>query len=908
MTLKHLSRIRWISMLCVVLAVPGAHAHAARQETPELRGAVRDEAGRVLVGASVTLIDAAQQRRSVLTDATGTYVFDTIAPGEYQLLAELDGFASVNRQITIAASAAVVNLRMRMTFDQRVDVVGSLAEFRRATGLSPVGLTLGPEQMTVLPNDPDMMLQVLRELSATTGRADQVEVYVDGQPVSSRLPPKAAIQSIRISTNSFAPEFAEPSAGLVEIITKPANAGFRGEWQGTLNDSHLNSRNFFEDRRQPSATQAYTGYFGGPIVPGSWSFLGYAGHWNRDERLVVNTTVASPERPVPQRFVESVATPARVDSSSLRTDFIATPRHLFSLEYAHTEDSHRNLGLESGLDLPERGVNRDMQDDSARLAAVSTFGERVTSELRIRGRRRALKESALTTTPAVLVLDAFNTGGNQAALRQDRVTREASLTQTVSYADEWQTIRGGVQVDLLRLNEQRQTNHGGTFVFGSEIGPDGRVVATPFERYLRTVRGVPGYGPSSFSIARGEPSIGFDDWQVSLFFQEDMHYVKNLTFSAGVRYGLQKHAHASWFDLAPRGGLAWTPGGSANHMIRAAAGLFYGRLPPDMTIDTLRYDGVAVEELVVDRPSFFLAIPPELNATLARPTIRLKDRVHAPLTTSATTSYEWQVTRTVFTSVGYTYGRGIRLLRSRNINARNPATGLALHPDRGPMLQFESTGRSNTHELRVTARRSLTRLSVFGTYIRRSSLSDTDGPYTIPADSFTLRNEYGRAADDERDRVVIGSWVNLPWDLSMSTLLTIGSGRPFNITSGWDNDGDLLFLDRPAPGSEGAPGVMATAFGNFDLQVDPGEPMIARNAGQGPSQLVLNLGLAKTLRFGDSTSGGSAPYAIFSVSAENVTNRVNFADFNGVVTSPLFGAANRALNPRRIELSARFGF
>ena len=132
----------------------------------------------------------------------------------------------------------------------------------------------------------------------------------------------------------------------------------------------------------------------------------------------------------------------------------------------------------------------------------------------------------MTTTPAVLVLDSFNAGGNQAALRQDRMTREASLTQIVSYADEWQTLRGGVQVDLLRLNEQRQTNHGGTFVFGSVIGPDGSVVATPLERYLRTVRGVPGYGPSSFSIARGEPSIGFDDWQISLFFQDDIDYVR----------------------------------------------------------------------------------------------------------------------------------------------------------------------------------------------------------------------------------------------------------------------------------------------------------------------------------------------------------------------------------------------
>ena len=114
----------------------------------------------------------------------------------------------------------MVNMRMRMAFDQPVEVVGSLAEFRRATGLGAVGLTLGPEQLAVFLNDPDMMLQVLRELSATTGRADQVQVQVDGQPVASRLFPKSAIQSIRISTNAFAAEFAEPSTGLVEIVAK----------------------------------------------------------------------------------------------------------------------------------------------------------------------------------------------------------------------------------------------------------------------------------------------------------------------------------------------------------------------------------------------------------------------------------------------------------------------------------------------------------------------------------------------------------------------------------------------------------------------------------------------------------------------------------------------------------------
>ncbi len=47
--------------------------------------------------------------------------------------------------------------------------------------------------------------------------------------------------------------------------------------------------------------------------------------------------------------------------------------------------------------------------------------------------------------------------------------------------------------------------------------------------------------------------------------------------------------------------------------------------------------------------------------------MRLKDRVRAPLAASATTSYEWQMSRSLFASVGYTYSRGYRLLRTRNI-------------------------------------------------------------------------------------------------------------------------------------------------------------------------------------------------------------------------------------------------
>ena len=44
------------------------------------------------------------------------------------------------------------------------------------------------------------------------------------------------------------------------------------------------------------------------------------------------------------------------------------------------------------------------------------------------------------------------------------------------------------------------------------------------------------------------------------------------------------------------------------------------------------------------------------------------------------------------------------------------------------------------------------------------------------------------------------------------------------------------------------------------------------------------------------------------LSISNLLNHTNYAPFNGVLTSPFFGTANRALNKRRLTLSARYDF
>ena len=907
MTLIRLIRA---SIGCVILVALAAPVAAQLRET-ELHGVVRDATGAGVVGAAVTLTDGRQPQRTTTTDATGAYAFRSLEPGRYALVVQLKGFAPASQQIELPARIRTrIDVGLQVAIEQRVEVVSSLDEFRRVTGLSPIGMTLGTDQLGVLPNDPEIMLQVLRELSATSGRADEVKVFVDGQPVGTRLPPKEAIQSIRISTNSFASEFAEPSAGLVEIVTKPASSKYRGESQATFNDSLLNARNFFEPEKRPRRTQSYSGYLSGPIVPSRWSFLAYGGRWMRDERIVVNTRTVNPTTFAIRPFVQSIETPDRIETYSLRTDVTPAKEHLFAAEYAWVTESHPSAGLESGLDLPERAITRDIDEKIARFSLVSVLNPRVSNEIRAQVHSRALRQAAASSAPAVLVLDSFNAGGNQAALGLDRTTREATFSQVLSYNADRHTFRSGINADVIRSHELRRSNLGGTFTFGADVDPTGTVRATPLERYQRTLQGVPGYRPSTFTITRGAPSIEFTDWHFSWFAQDDIRTSNNMTLSFGLRHDMQRQANRFALDLAPRAGLAWMPDGSGRHTIRGAVGLFYERISSDITLDAMRYNGLGAVDLVVDRPAFFPVIPTNLDATIALPTVRLKDEtLRSPVTRAATVSYEWQATKTVFGSIGYTGRQGRRLLRSLNLNAPDPLTGVRPHLDRGPMLQFESTARSDTQQVRLTLRRALTRLSVFGTYVLGWTNSDTDGPYTVAADSRTLQGEYGRAASDQRHSVVLGSMFALPHEWSLSNLLTYGSGRPFNITTGFDDNGDLLFLDRPGIGFAGGSGVSATSFGLFDLTRAPGEPMITRNAGQGPSQFMLNVGLAKTVRLAPSpVARASGPYVIFTISAENITNRTNFTTFNGVVTSPLFGIANRALNPRRVELSARLGF
>ena len=130
--------------LCLCLIGIGTSA-SAQVQTGSIVGAVSDESGAVLPGVLVTLggdrlIGGAQ---TATTDANGSYRFDRLPPGDYNVRFELQGFKSVERAaIRInAAFTAAVNAKLE---------VGSLAETITVTGESPTVDTKSNLQQTVM--------------------------------------------------------------------------------------------------------------------------------------------------------------------------------------------------------------------------------------------------------------------------------------------------------------------------------------------------------------------------------------------------------------------------------------------------------------------------------------------------------------------------------------------------------------------------------------------------------------------------------------------------------------------------------------------------------------------------------------------------------------------------------------
>jgi hypothetical protein len=266
-------------------------------------------------------------------------------------------------------------------------------------------------------------------------------------------------------------------------------------------------------------------------------------------------------------------------------------------------------------------------------------------------------------------------------------------------------------------------------------------------------------------------------------------------------------------------------------------------------------------------------------------------------------------------SSSHSWTKGWHQLRSRNINApiisvANPDPMTAPRPFgvAENILHFEASGQLKGRVFYIGVHQnSLKLFSLNAHYLNFDFKTDADSDFALPQSSYDLAGEWARPFWLARHQFFASASTELPWKLRLFALLNANSGRPFNITTGRDNNGDGNFNDRPGIASDDDPLAIATRFGSLDPNVTNGN--LPRNLGTNPAAVTVSLNLSRTFVIGRKDGNGEGLFRLSTnVRANNLFNRSNLSGVSGVLNAPRFGLPTTANPPRRIEVGVRFSY
>jgi hypothetical protein len=163
---------RLIFVALCLLAVRPAHA----QFNASLSGTITDQTGAIIPGATVTLIDKeTNQTRTASTSPAGLFVFNALAPDQYSLSVERQGFKrkSVDQVVLIPEQPNVLNVQMEIGGAQETVTVNGSAAPLLDTGTANLSATISSEEIQHLPSFNRDVFQLAQLAPGAFGDASQ---------------------------------------------------------------------------------------------------------------------------------------------------------------------------------------------------------------------------------------------------------------------------------------------------------------------------------------------------------------------------------------------------------------------------------------------------------------------------------------------------------------------------------------------------------------------------------------------------------------------------------------------------------------------------------------------------------------------------------------------------------------
>jgi hypothetical protein len=877
-----------------------------------LQGAVTDEQGGLLPGASVTITNTdTGLSREVVSDGNGRYRAVALPPGPYEIRVIMSGFVNFVRTglVLTLGQEATVNLGLRIaTLTETVTVTAAapLVEITSNTlerNISRAELDTLPLAGRNFANLATMAPGVAGVGSGTgagavvaggqTSRSNSF--LIDGASNDDTVVATQrggfsleAVREFAVMTNQFSAEYGMASGAIVSVVTRSGTNTVQGRGFAFHRDDTFDAQNPFSKAqgsgKAPFSQQRFGGFLGGPIVHDKFHYFGaYEGLREASTKVITSSLVPPDQREEPasekghQYFVKS--------------DLQMNAQNTLSLRYRADKRRTTGNGID-GLNTRERGNNTSTLDQDVVANYTSVLTPVLLNEVRVQASRR----STFSDTEGYSVdgMPEINRPsgrfGKAQNMPQGRDENRYQIVENLTYTAGTHDFKFGADFSFIRADSFFPRNRDGNFTFATDLPFDPNNLATY---------------PTQYVVAIANPAVDLPNDLYSFFAQDQWRLRTNLTFNLGVRYDRERGfakivgTPDDANNFQPRLGFVWDPKNDGRTAIRGGYGHYV-----DQSFLNIQLNVAAAKnstELVIANPGFpdpfsrgsTTNNPPSLTTLVPKP--------KTPENRTASLGIKREVITGLAVSVDGVYSRGYNQYAWFDENYPNSA-GVRPNPAFGRITQYADYGHSWYKALLVSVEGRNTRGPGWSvSYTRSKTERDVEGFQFTPQDMNNLFGDRGLADNHRAHQVVANVTWALPGGFQVGAVAQARSGLPFNITTGVDNNRDTFTtVDRPdLVNPDGDRNDPATYDANFTGRVGN----TPRNYGEGPAFFNMDARVSKFIRF------GAKKVEIFAESF-NVLNRVNFARRQGNLRSPsTFGRSTTIEgNMRQVEIGFRFDF
>ncbi|HUP61407.1 MAG TPA: TonB-dependent receptor [Thermoanaerobaculia bacterium] len=542
-----------------------------------------------------------------------------------------------------------------------------------------------------------------------------------------------------------------------------------------------------------------------------------------------------------------------------KADWSANPRNLVTLRYNYTWSEQEN----GTFDVDSWGSSANaIEKDSSHAgtgSVISTFSSNLLNEFRFQyareDRPRPYNGPNIANQSRPLPDTAFDFGkgyrfGMPFFIPVEYYDTRIQFNNNVSYLRGAHSIKFGVEYNRVNSVQTFIGFANGRYIFSSTDGflnylknpsyvecsdgstsqtgtcPTGTSITGPVLLYLQQA----GVGSLSVeeagtqSIPQTEPAVFIQDsWQATpnLNIQYGLRWEAQIqpdpitppsqvfyapfigTTSKGQEFPSDGTIPSDYNMWQPRLGLSWNPGGDGNKVLRASAGIFYGRVPGLSLASSRSTNGSrgqtifrnsALTGILGPVPAYPNLIPQSQIGSPFLPDVFVFDEdFENPRTTSYSLSWEQEVIKDYAVLLKYNYAKGEHI--TRFINRNDPLLGSPWGSGLAPagvngintLTTVESSAKSlyRGWTLGLTKRPS-NNVQFQAYYTYSKDLSDDDNerdPFTFRYAKVTdLDAEYSYSDRDQKHR--FNSWMlwNAPLGFDVNMRYSYRSAQPQSIT------------------------------------------------------------------------------------------------------------------------------